>query len=115
MRTWVVLGFAVACEVSATLSLRAASDHAGWFAVVVAGYVAAFAALSLLLRWGAPIGVVYGIWAALGVALTAVLAAVVFGDPLTATMGVGIVLVMVGVLTVETAHTRGRTRVGDTP
>ncbi len=106
MRTWVVLAFAIACEVSATLSLRAASDHAAWFVVVGVGYVAAFAALSLLLRWGAPIGVVYGIWAALGVALTAVLAAVVFGDPLTWTMGLGIALVMGGVLTVETSSGR---------
>jgi small multidrug resistance pump len=73
---------------------------------VAVGYVAAFGALSLLLRWGAPIGVVYGVWAALGVALTAVLAAVVFGDPLSATMGVGIALVMVGVFTVETSHPR---------
>jgi small multidrug resistance pump len=103
MRTWGVLLLAIACEVTATLALRAATDHAGWFVVVAVGYVAAFGALALLLRGGAAIGVIYGIWAALGVALTAVLAAVVFGDPLSWTMGLGIVLVMVGVVAVEGA------------
>jgi small multidrug resistance pump len=48
-----------------------------------------------------PVGVAYGIWAACGVALTALLAAVVFGDPLTWTMGLGVVLVIGGVLLVE--------------
>jgi small multidrug resistance pump len=103
MRTWGVLVLAIACEVTATLALRAAIDHRGWFVVVALGYVAAFAALAYLLRRGAAIGVIYGIWAALGVALTAVLAAVVFGDPLSWTMALGILLVMVGVVAVEGA------------
>jgi small multidrug resistance pump len=51
------------------------------------------------------------------VALTAVLAAVVFGDPLSWTTGLGIVLVMVGVVAVEgssganTSESAGEARV----
>ena len=115
MRTWGVLAFAIGSEVTATLSLRAATDQAAWFVVVALGYVAAFAALALLLRRGAAIGVIYGIWAALGVALTAVLAALVFGDPLSWTMGLGIVLVMVGVVAVEGSSPRERRDAGEAP
>ncbi|MFD0427769.1 DMT family transporter [Streptomyces zhihengii] len=59
---------------------------------------------------GPALGVAYGIWGASGVALTAVLATFIFGDPLTALMGVGIALVIAGVLCVElgtqAAHAR---------
>lgn len=110
MRAWLLLAGAVLLEVTATLSLRAALDHPAWYVVVVVGYSGAFVALALVLRAGIGIGVAYGIWAALGVALTAVLAAAVFGDPLTAGMGVGIALVIGGVLCVElgsqAAHAR---------
>ncbi|GAA0966886.1 multidrug efflux SMR transporter [Acrocarpospora macrocephala] len=110
MRKWLLLLAAILLEVTATLSLRAALDHAAWFAVVAIGYIAAFAALSFLLRLGMGIGVAYGIWGASGVALTAVLATVIFGDPLTATTGLGIALVIGGVLCVElgsqVAHAR---------
>ncbi|WP_305093874.1 multidrug efflux SMR transporter [Prescottella sp. R16] len=101
MNKWLLLTAAIGLEVTATLSLRAALDHSGWYAVVVVGYLGAFAALSLTLRAGMGIGVAYGIWGASGVALTAVLATVLFGDPLTALMGVGIALVIAGVLCVE--------------
>ena len=69
--------------------------------VVVGGYLAAFTALSFVLREGMGLGVAYGIWGATGVVLTAVFATALFGDPLTATMGVGIALVIGGVLCVE--------------
>jgi small multidrug resistance pump len=101
VRAWLLLAGAVLLEVTATLSLRAALDHPGWYVVVVLGYSGAFAALALVLRAGMGVGVAYGIWAATGVALTAVLAALVFGDPLTGGMGVGIALVIGGVLCVE--------------
>ncbi|MFD8959559.1 DMT family transporter [Streptomyces anulatus] len=105
MNKWALLTLAIAGEVSATLALRAASDHPAWFALTAAGYVAAFVLLAAILRTGASIGVVYGIWAACGVALTAVLAYVLFGDPLTWVMAAGIALVAAGVMIVETGST----------
>lgn len=101
MRKWLLLTAAILLEVSATLALRAAVDHSAWYAVVAVGYAGAFTALTFVLRLGVGVGVAYGIWAAAGVALTAVLAAVIFGDPLTVVMGVGIALVIGGVLCVE--------------
>ena len=101
--TWLLLAGAIITEVIATLSLRASEgmQRKRWIPVVVAGYGAAFGLLTLTLAQGMAIGIAYGIWAACGVALTAVLAAAIFGDPLTITMGLGIALVIGGVLCVE--------------
>ncbi|PUB20207.1 small multidrug resistance pump [Promicromonospora sp. AC04] len=104
MKKWLILSAAIVLEVAATLSLRGAIDNPWWSILTVIGYAGAFVALSLLLRLGAPIGVVYGIWAATGVALTAVIASVLFGEPFTLTIGIGIALVIAGVVLVETGH-----------
>jgi small multidrug resistance pump len=45
--------------------------------------------------------VAYGIWTALGVASTAVLSKVLFGEPLTRTMVLGMALVVAGVALLE--------------
>lgn len=109
MSKWTMLAVAILTEVAATLALRAALDHTAWFVVVAAGYLAAFALLGAILAAGMPVGVAYGIWSATGVALTAVLAALVFGDPFTLRIGAGIALVIGGVLLVELgSHTAGQ-------
>ncbi|CAM2919104.1 multidrug efflux SMR transporter [Prescottella defluvii] len=99
MRWWLLSG-AVVCEVVATLSLRAAVDHPAWYVLVATGYVASFGFLSAVLRL-MPVGVAYGIWGACGITITAVAAALLFGDALTVLMGIGIALVIAGVLVVE--------------
>lgn len=101
MNKWLMLGIAIVSEVIGTLSLRAALDHPAWFVGVAVGYVVAFSLLSVVLAAGMPVGVAYGIWAASGVALTAVIATLVFDDPFTVQIGLGIALVMLGVLLVE--------------
>jgi len=101
MRKWVLLAAAILTEVVATMSLRASQDHAGWLVLVVIGYLAAFVLLTLVLRLGVAVGVAYGIWGAAGTALTAVLAAAMFDDPLTWPIAVGIGLIIAGVLFVE--------------
>lgn len=111
MTTWLLLAAAIACEVTGSLSLRAAVDHPGWYAVVVVGYVAAFVCLAGVLRRGMPLGVAYGIWGATGVALTAALSSVIFGEPFTLLMTAGIVLIIGGVLLVEVGSHRAARRV----
>ena len=101
MIKWALLGGAIATEVAATLSLRASQDHSAWLFVVVAGYISAFALLTMVLRAGIPVGVAYGIWGALGTAGTAVLAALLFGDPFTWPIVAGIALIIAGVLLIE--------------
>jgi small multidrug resistance pump len=101
VRKWALLAGAISTEVAATLSLRASQDHSAWLAVVVAGYVASFILLTMVLRAGVPVGVAYGIWGALGTAVTAVLAAVLFGDPFTWPIVAGIGLIIAGVVLIE--------------
>ena len=100
---WLYLVGAILLEVASTLALRVAATGArAWYAVVVPGYVASFVLLSLALREGLGVGVAYGIWTAVGVALTAVLSRALFGEPLTRTMVAGIVLIAAGVVLLET-------------
>ena len=101
MLRWLYLSGAILVEVAASLSLKAALDEPGFYAIVVIGYLSAFVLLSFTLRAGMPLWVAYGIWGATGVALTASLAALLFGEPLTPLMLGGIVLVIAGVLCVE--------------
>jgi small multidrug resistance pump len=104
--TWLFLATAIVCEVTATLALKRALDHPALYAAVATGYVAAFVLLTLTLKQGLGIGVAYGIWAACGVALTAVASKVFFDEPLTNLMLVGIAFIIAGVLLVETGASR---------
>jgi small multidrug resistance pump len=100
---YAVLGTAILLEVLATLALRASEGFRRkvWLAPVVIGYLASFYLLWLTLKLGAPVGLVYGIWTACGVALVAVIARFLFGERLTPMMGVGIAFIVAGVLTIE--------------
>lgn len=100
-RAWLLLVLAICTEVTASLSLKGALHHPALYVVVALGYIGAFIALALVLRDGMPLGVAYGIWGASGVALTAIMSTLLFGEPLTAPMIIGIVLVIAGVLCVE--------------
>lgn len=101
VQKWALLSGAIVTEVAATLSLRAFQDNPAWLGVVVPGYIVSFVLLTMVLRIGMPIGVAYGIWGACGTALTAMLATLIFGDPFTLPVIIGIGLIIVGVLLVE--------------
>jgi small multidrug resistance pump len=110
MTTWLLLVGAIVSEVTATLCLKAALDRPALYAVVAVGYVASFTLLAAVLRRGMGLGVAYGVWAALGVAATAVLSALVYDEPLTLLMTVGLVLIIGGVLLVEGGSQAAGTR-----
>lgn len=101
--SWLALAGGIVIEVLSTLGLRASDGFRKrrWIAPVLAGYVGSFALISLSLRLGMPVGVAYGIWSASGVALVAVLARLLFKEPLTPVMVGGIGLIIAGVLTIE--------------
>ncbi len=107
---WPALGGAIISEVSATLALRQALNQPGFYVLVGIGYALAFILLSLTLKAGMPLGVAYGLWSALGVALTAVLSMLVFGEPITVLVALGIALIMAGVLLVEVGAQRAGTQ-----
>lgn len=100
---WVFLGLAILAEVTATVSLRLSDGFSQLVPsiVVVVGYVAAFVMLSQALTRGVALGVAYGTWAAVGVALVALVGAGFLGERLSWVQIGGVVLVIVGVLALE--------------
>ena len=102
VRRLLLLFGAIVAEVIGTLALRASVDHPGWIPAVVAFYAAAFFILGLTQRLGMPLGAVYATWAASGVTLVAVLGMVFFGDSLSIAAMIGIAVIIVGVILVET-------------
>jgi small multidrug resistance pump len=100
---WLTLAGAIVIEVFATLALRASEGFRKrvWIGPVVLGYVASFMLLSVTLSLGMPVGIAYGVWSACGVALVAVIARLLFDEPLTLVMVAGIALIIGGVLTIE--------------
>jgi small multidrug resistance pump len=101
--TWVLLAAAIAAEVTATLCMRASEGLRKriWIIPIAAGYLASFVLLAVVLDRGMPVGIAYGIWSAIGVALTAIAGRVIYAEPLTWVMGIGIVLIAGGVLLIE--------------
>ena len=97
---WPALGGAIISEVSATLALRQALNQPGFYVMVGIGYALAFILLSLTLKAGMPLGVAYGLWGAL----------LVFGEPITVLVALGIALIMAGVLLVEVGAQRAGTQ-----
>ncbi|SDD66045.1 DMT family transporter [Glycomyces harbinensis] len=109
-KPWLLLAGAIGSEVTGSLSLKAATEQPGWYALFAAGFLSAFAFLVGVLKAGMPLGVAYGVWGAMGVALTAVFGAVLFGEPLTGVMAAGIALIMGGVFTIEFGSQRAAER-----
>jgi small multidrug resistance pump len=101
MRKWLLLCATIVAEVTGTLALRASQDRPIWLILVVIGYSTAFMLLARVLQTGMPVGVAYGIWGAMGTALIAGIATVVFGERLTAPIVAGIGLIITGVLMIE--------------
>ncbi|MGW8528152.1 MULTISPECIES: DMT family transporter [Nocardiopsidaceae] len=100
---WFWLVGAIAAEVTATTSLKLSEGFSRLIpsVVVVVGYVAAFAMLSQALARGMDLGVAYGVWAAAGIALVAVIGALFLGESLTWVQVGGIALVIGGVMALE--------------
>ena len=97
------LAIAIVSEVIATNALKASEGFTrlGPSVVVVLGYGCAFYFLALVLKT-IPVGVAYAIWAGAGIALVALLAAVVFRQvpDVPALIGMGLIVAGVVVITV---------------
>jgi small multidrug resistance pump len=100
---YVFLAGAIVSEVIATISLRASDGFSKppFIVLIVVGYVAAFTLLGLSLGRGVPLGVAYGIWCAVGIALVALLSIPLFGETLTAIQVAGLGLVIAGAVALE--------------
>lgn len=103
-RFWfVLLGISIACEVTATISMKMAEGFTvlGPSIVTIAGYLASFILLVRILEH-MPLGLVYGIWGGVGSALTMLVGVLVWHDPFTPLTALGLGLVVVGVYFLNT-------------
>ncbi len=100
---WFWLAGAILAEVTGTIALKFSEgfSRVGPSILVVLGYGVAFVALSQALVRGMPVGVAYGVWAALGVTLVALIGAAFLGESLTWVQVGGIAMVIGGVLALE--------------
>jgi len=99
---WVLLGAAIATEVAGTLALRASDGLSRLVPsiIVAVGYLASFGLLAIVLK-SLPVGIVYAIWAAVGVALVAILGKIMFNDPVPPIAMIGMALIVAGVALVS--------------
>jgi small multidrug resistance pump len=94
--------------VAGTLALRASDGLSRLVPsiIVAVGYLASFGLLALVLKT-LPVGIVYAIWAAVGVALVAVLGKIMFNDPVPPVAMIGMVLIVAGVVLVSLSGATG--------
>lgn len=100
---WVWLAAAIAAEVTGTVLLKFTAGFTRPIPsiLVVAGYGTALVMLARSLGSGMQLGVAYGVWAATGVALVAIIGTVFLGETLTWVQVGGIALVIAGVMALE--------------
>ena len=104
MNAWLILGIAIVSEIAATASLRASQGFTRLVPsiVVVIGYALSFFLLAHVLKT-LPVGMVYAIWSAVGVAVLAVLGRVIWGDALPPLAILGLALIIGGILLLRVA------------
>ena len=105
MSPFVILAAAIAAEISATLALKAADGLTKPIPtlIVVLGYGTALWLMSTSMDM-LPIGVVYAIWAGVGMVGAAIGGALLFGEPITAPMIAGIAVIACGVAILAAAQ-----------
>jgi small multidrug resistance pump len=109
MKQWIFLSVAILAELIGTSSLKYSNGFTRLApsAVVVVAYVVSFYFLSLALKT-MPVGVAYAVWAGVGVALITLAGRVLFGQALDAAAIVGILLIVAGVVVINTWSTSVR-------
>jgi small multidrug resistance pump len=95
---WIALAAAIASEVVATLSLKTAGDGSvPAITVVVAGYVASFLLLIVVLR-RIEVSIAYAVWAGVGTAAIALIGIAFLGEHADVMKVASIALVIIGVV-----------------
>ncbi|AWB23611.1 QacE family quaternary ammonium compound efflux SMR transporter [Methylobacterium currus] len=107
MNPFLTLAVAIGAEITATLALKAAGGltRPGPTVLVALGYGTALWLMSGSMDM-LPIGIVYAIWAGVGMVGAALGGAILFGEPVTPLMilGIGVIAVGVGILAAAQAH-----------
>jgi small multidrug resistance pump len=99
---WLMLAIAIAGGAIGTSALAASAGftRAGPLAVMAAGYLVCFVALTRALRV-IPISVAYAVWSGAGIALVSVIGWVALGQALNAGEVAGIALIVAGTVVIQ--------------
>lgn len=99
---WLLIGIVVQC--AGLAALRASSGlRRPWLAVgAYVGLVGAILPVGLAIETGLSLAVAYALWTGAGIAFAAVGGVVLFGDQLSRRQSLGLVLLLVGVVVLET-------------
>lgn len=107
MNPYLVLAVSIGAEVSATLALKAADGFTRPLPslIVALGYGTALWLMSTSMDM-LPIGVVYAVWAGVGMVCAALGGALLFGEAVSPAMIIGVAVIALGVtiLAVAQAH-----------
>jgi small multidrug resistance pump len=100
IRAYVLLAIAIVAEVIGTSALKSSQGFTRWAPslVVIAGYGIAFYCLSLCLKTGLSVGVVYAIWSGVGIVLIALIGVVVYRERVDLAAVLGFALIVAGVV-----------------
>ena len=99
---YLYLGIAIVAEVVGTLALKASEGFSRWVPglVVVAGYGISFYFFSLVVK-SVPVGIVYAVWAGLGIVLVTVAGAVLYKQLPDLPAVLGMLLIVAGVVVIH--------------
>ena len=99
---WLLLGIAVACEITGALGLRFSAGFTLVLptAVALGAFAVALYLVSHVMK-ELPVSIAYPIWAGGGTAGVALIGILVLGEALTALKALGVALVMIGVVLVN--------------
>lgn len=102
MNHWLALSIAIVAEVAATSALKSTEEFTRlWPSLfVIAGYGTAFYFMTLSLR-GLPVGIMYAIWAGVGIVLVALLGWLIYKQPLDLAAITGIAMIIGGVVVIN--------------
>jgi len=99
MKGWLFLSLAIFLEVAGTTSMKYSLGLTRAFpSLIMFGcYLAAFAFLSLALKW-IDMSVAYAVWSGLGMVLVSFIGVSLFQESFSLTKGLGIALIIIGVI-----------------
>jgi small multidrug resistance pump len=96
---------AIISEVIATSLLKGTDGFTRLWPTLacLAGYAVAYALLALSISRGMQVDIAYALWSALGTTLIVVIAVLFLGSPISVAKVAGVVLVVIGVVTLNLA------------
>lgn len=102
MNHWLALTLAIVAEVMATSTLKATAEFTKPIpsVIVIIGYALAFYFMTLSLRV-LPVGIMYAIWAGMGIVLVALIGWIVHQQVLDVPAILGLTLIIAGVVVIH--------------